>query len=48
MLLGNQTLDEIAIDLFKGDLGNLEKNSKNKNISTINYFPLLCLLTQLY
>ena len=25
MLLGNQTLDEIAIDLFKGDLGNLEK-----------------------
>ncbi len=28
MLLGNQTLDEIAIDLFKGDLGNLEKNSR--------------------
>ncbi len=27
-LLGNQTLDEIAIDLFKGDLNNLEKNSR--------------------
>ena len=26
--LGNQTLDEIAIDLFKGDLDNLEKNSR--------------------
>ena len=26
--LGNQTLDEIAIDLFKGDLNNLEKNSR--------------------
>ena len=27
-LLGNNTLDEIAIDLFKGDLDNLEKNSR--------------------
>ncbi len=27
-LLGNHTLDEIAIDLFKGDLNNLEKNSR--------------------
>ena len=32
MLLGNQTLDEIAIDLFKGDLGNLEKNSRKIKI----------------
>ena len=30
-LLGNQTLDEIAIDLFKGDLDNLEKNSRKIN-----------------